>query len=311
MPPDVPAPAPLTLSCLLPSFAEAESLDQLLPALRAAGAAAGVGEVRMLVVNDLGRPDPALNATCAAHGARLLETPFNMGAAEAFLFGLRREAVDPRSDLVLTLDSDGQDDPRALAALLAAVAPGTAAVAQRVGRRPEGRAFALGYGFYRRAFRFFVGFTPDFGNFAAFDRAMADHVSRSPHFDTAYAMALPLVARLVRVPVPRLPRTHGETRMGWKGLGDHALRSMLPHLRFIAMRMASLLLIVALLGGSFALVAGTLRVFAPTYAFPNWATIIAFGVTSICLQLLLVCLLLFLVASLTRQIALARRDRLG
>lgn len=303
-------PRPGTLSCLLPSFGEAESLDQLLPALRAAGAAAGVEEVRMLVINDLGRPDPALGVVCARHGARLLEAPFNMGAPEAFLFGLRQEAGDPRSDCVLTLDSDGQDDPRALPALLAAVAPGAVAVAQRVGRRPEGRAFALGYGLYRRAFRFFVGFTPDFGNFAAFDRAMADHVSRSPHFDTAYAMALPLVARLVRVPVPRLPRSHGETRTGWRGLSDHALRSLLPHLRFIAMRMALLSVGVAGAGFSFVAVSSALRLFAPRYAFPNWATIIAFSVVIVCLQLFLVCLLLFLVACLTRQIAITRRTPL-
>lgn len=303
--------SPMTLSCVTPSFREAEALDALLPAVRAALTGHMAGGVRLLVVNDLGQPDPALATVCARHGAELVEVPYNMGAAEAFLFGLRREAAGPRSDVVLTLDADGQDDPAAIPALLAAIGPGIAAVAQRVGWRPEGTRFAFGYALYRRLFRFFVGFTPDFGNFAAFDRALADHVVRSPHFEFAYAMALPLVARLARVPVRRLPRSHGETRAGWRGLADHALRSLLPHLRFIAVRMAALTGIVTLGGGTFAAVAAALRIFAPAYAFPNWATIIAFGVVIVSLQLFLVCLLLFLVASLTRQIAVFRRDPLG
>jgi hypothetical protein len=53
-------------------------------------------------------------------------------------------------------------------------------------------------------------------------------------------------------------------------------------------------------------VSSFLRLFVPRYAFPNWATTIAFGAATLALQLFTVCLILFLVASLSRQIAATR-----
>lgn len=296
-----------TVTVVMASYGEAENLEALLPQLRVTMQEC-TSSFNVLVVNDVGEPDPELIAACAKHGATVVDTPYNMGSQGAVLYGLRRQVEAHRAEYVVTMDADGQDDVTVISRLLAAAKPRDVVVAQRCGSRPEGFLFGLGYCIYKRLFSFFVGFVPDFGNFAAFTQLTADHISRSPHFDTTFSMALPLVGTLIRVPATRLPRIKGASRIGSKGLLDHALRSMLPHLRYIAIRIALVALIPSLISITLMLTAISLRIFSPKYAFSNWATIITFGTVSVCLQLFTVCMILFLTASMARLVSSHNRD---
>ena len=155
-----------------------------------------------------------LEAVCREHGARSLTVPFNMGHQEAIVYGLRWCLLVPRDEpavglddrAFVTMDADGQDDPAAIGRLLEAVRPGEVAVAQRVGKRPEGLAFSMLYSLHKKIFQILVGFAPDYGNFAAFDARVARHIAMSPMFDIAYSLSLPLIAPIRRVPVHRRPR---------------------------------------------------------------------------------------------------------
>ncbi|MBN1426623.1 glycosyltransferase [Candidatus Fermentibacteria bacterium] len=304
------ADAAVRLTIVMPSYGEAETLSEMLPEL-AEALPPGRWALTTLIVNDLGVPDPHLEEVARLHSAQVLDAPHNMGSQEAIVYGIREQVRRFRADYVVTMDADGQDDPAAIAELIDCARGGSIAVAQRTGRRPEGRLFRSMYALYKRLFRVLTGVTPDFGNFAAFSQVMADQIARSPFFHVTYSMALPKLGTIARVPVPRRARAHDRSRVGAQGLFDHALRSSLPHLNTIALRVATFSLVPATLGILLALTSSFLRLCVPVYAFPNWATTIAFGAAMLALQLLTICLVLFLVASLSRQIAASRFTRDG
>src|SRR5438105_3820207 len=301
---------------ILPCYKETESLRVLLPEIRGELSARNY-EGSIVLVNDFGSSDVALQLLCVEHGAHCLDVPFHMGHQEAILYGLRKclfetsaaavaETPDAEQHFV-TMDADGQDDPKAIADLIELAAPGTIAVAQRVGLRPEGWRFRLLHAAFKITFRTLCGFTPDFGNFAAFPASVATQIARSPDCDTCYAMSLPLIAPINRLPIVRRSRIGGHSRIGFAGLFDHGLRLLLPHLRAISRRLA---IYSAFLGGVSLLSAGVaifLKLFIPSRAFPNWATLITIGALVICLQLITTCAVLFLFTSVSRQVSVLAR----
>lgn len=295
------------VTIVMPSYKEEECLNRFLPeiftALKPHDYSATV-----LIVNDLGERDPALEKISSLYNTVLINTPYNMGSQEAIVYGIRHQAKHSRSDLVLVIDADGQDDARAVPVLLNKVEPHTIVVAQRIGKRPEGVLFGCLYFFYKKIFYYLTNIVPDFGNFSAYDQSVADHIARSPYFNITYSMALPLVGKITKVPVTRLKRLSGKSKIGSQGLFNHAIRSTLPHLDVIAMRIAILSSVPTFAGLALVIVSSFLRIFEPEYAFPNWATTIAFGVMGMSLQLFTVCLILFLTASLYRQIASSKSD---
>jgi glycosyltransferase involved in cell wall biosynthesis len=298
---------------IIPCYGDSASLDLLLPKIREARFPVDY-TLEILVINDTAGPDVELEEVCGRHKAELLTVPFHMGHQEAMVFGIRHCVLSPaakRPDrsgqerVFVTMDADGQDDPDAIGRLLEALQPGEIVVAQRIGKRPEGLGFSTLYFLYKRVFRLLVGFAPDFGNFAAFDAQIARHIAVSPHFDIAYSLSLPLVAPIKRISVQRLPRLRGSPKLGFIGLFDHSLRLLLPHWKTILRRVS---IASAIVGGAslgLALVTSLIRLFAPAYAFPNWATTIAFGSVIVCIQLLTLCVVLYFIGSLFRQIAVS------
>jgi len=261
-----------------------------------------------LVVNDLGEKDQALENVCAQFQATVLETPYNMGSQEAINFGIRQQVKRFRADFVMVMDADGQDEPEVIPELLKQVKPNTIAVAKRVGRRPEGMLFNILYALYKKGFHILTNVTPDFGNFSAYDQAMADRIAKSPNFTITYCLALPLAGNITKVSFKRLQRIRGKSKIGFQGLFNHAILSTLPHLNKIAQRIAIFSSVLVLIGLALAGTSMFLRIFMPDYAFPNWATTITFGTVTMALQLFTICLILFLFASLYRFIASSKRE---
>lgn len=258
---------------------------------------------KILVVNDLGAPDEQLYQACRDNKAISIDAPCNLGSQSALVYGLRN--IKSNYDYVITMDSDGQDDVTKINQLLEAVDkyPGSIAVAMRSGKRPEGRRFNIGYGVYKLIFRILTGITPDFGNYAAFSSEVAERIIKSPDCDMTYSMALPIIAPLVRIPIPRLIRTEGESRVGWKGLFEHSLRSTLPHLRTISLRVFFFSCIVIFIA---TIIAGTsvfLKIFSPQHATPVWPTVVVMSSALLSVQLIGISMVLFLFAFVSRQIS--------
>ncbi len=292
------------VSIIMPCYKEAKCLEKLLPQIFEE--LSTIYETTILVVNDLGLPDVETEYMCNKYSANLINVPYNMGSQEAILYGIRHEVKNIKSDLVLTMDSDGQDDVKEIKRLLESVEGNGISVAQRIGKRPEGKTFGSLYFLYKKGFYYLTGIKPDFGNFAAYNKDIANHISHSPHFGITYSLALPLISELKRIPIKRLSRIDGKSKIGYQGLFVHGLRSILPHLINVSIRVAKVASIPMFFGIILVLTSFMLRIFVPKYAFPNWATTISFGVAVISLQLLTVCLLLFITAILSRQISLRR-----
>lgn len=105
--PSTPDPRVLVV---LPAWNEAESLPHVLAEIRAH--LPGVGVV---VVND-GSWD-GTSAVARAHGAEVLDLPFNLGVGGAMRAGFRY-ALAEGYDVVVQVDADGQHDPRDVPLLL-------------------------------------------------------------------------------------------------------------------------------------------------------------------------------------------------
>ena len=97
----------MRLSVILPAKNEAEGLRQTLPRLSEAQP-----EAELIVVDDGSTDDTA--AVAAAHGARVLSSPYSMGNGAA----IKRGARAAKGEILVFMDADGQHDPAEIAGLL-------------------------------------------------------------------------------------------------------------------------------------------------------------------------------------------------
>jgi dolichol-phosphate mannosyltransferase len=116
------APSPPQLSLVIPAYNEAGNLTPLLGS--AVGVLRALGRpFEIIVVNDASTDDTSTELA-AIHArwpeCRELRLPRNQGQAIALLTGLRAA----RGYFLLTMDGDGQNDPRDFPALLALVESG-------------------------------------------------------------------------------------------------------------------------------------------------------------------------------------------
>jgi glycosyltransferase involved in cell wall biosynthesis len=206
----------------------------------------------------------------------VLDPPFNLGHQRAIVFGVR--SVSPRlqeEDVVVTLDSDGQDKPEDLPRLVAPLlADGDLRkiVLARRARRHEPLLFAVLYRVFRVFFRTLTGTVVQTGNFAAYRGWTARHVLRHPYFDLCYSSTfLSLNLELEYIPCDRGERYTGRSRMSYPRLIMHGLSMLMPFTDRIAVR--ALIVFAATTATSFvlALTVVCVRLFT-NRAIPGWAT---------------------------------------
>jgi hypothetical protein len=198
------------------------------------------GAPRFVVVDDSAGTDRDVAELRASPDVTVLTPPFNLGHQRAIVFGLRFLAPHVRSDdLVVTMDSDGEDQPADLPRLVERLDDPTVSLvlAQRT-KRSEPLAFRAMYVCFRLLFRVMTGTTIRSGNYAAQrgDSLVAtiDH----PSFDLCYSATLLALRRpTVTVPCARGRRFAGTSRMNRFALVGHGVRMMLPFSEAIAVRM--------------------------------------------------------------------------
>lgn len=209
---------------------------------------------RILVfVDDSGGTDPGIERLESA-GCRVITPPFNLGHQRALVFGLRSLAreVDDR-DLVVTMDSDGEDRPEDLPRLLSALidaAPGRRGIvlARRTSRTVS-LTFRILYFFFARLFRVLTGTLVRSGNFAVFRGWLVRHVLFHPHFDLCYSSSLLSLNLEVRFEAcARGQRYAGESRMNYMRLISHGISMFMPFLDRIAVRM--LVVLTSIIGSA-------------------------------------------------------------
>jgi hypothetical protein len=270
-------------------------------------------EPSFVLIDDTGGRDPDVAKLETLDDTRVVEPPFNLGHQRAIVYGLRTLAsCIADDDLVVTLDSDGQDRPedlpRLVAAVLAAPDPRAVALARRT-TRSESLTFKAFYFVFRSVFRLLTGKVVRSGNFAAYRGVVAKRLLRHPYFDLCYSSTfIALDAPIEFVPCPRAARYEGESRMNTTNLTIHGMRMLMPFLDRIAMRALALLAVAFATGVALLLAIIGVKVFSDA-AIPGWATYTALAALVLSLVALSSWLILFATFAQSRGVSLANIDQ--
>lgn len=199
-------------------------------------------ETGFVVIDDSAGAD-ADSRHLSAADTRVLAPPFNLGHQRAIVYGLRSiEGELGDADYVVTLDSDGEDQPVDVVRLLDRARSESfnldmVVLAQRT-TRTESRLFRLMYVFFRVFFRVLTGERINSGNFAVQRGWFVARAIGHPSFDLCYSTSLLALRRTKRlVPCARAKRYSGQSRMNSYRLIAHGIRMMLPFAEQMAVRL--------------------------------------------------------------------------
>ncbi len=213
--------------------------EEALVALRSAAPNA---EVTFVLVDDTAGQDHAVPDVAALPDVQVIAPPYNLGHQGALVYALRRLGDTVRDDdFIVTMDSDGEDQPADLAALLAPLLSDPdnvhkVSLARRT-RRHEGLAFKTFYAVFKLVFRTLTGTVIRSGNFVAYRGWLLNEVIHHPHFDHCYSSSfISLPMQTVPVPLARGRRFAGRSHMGFGGLFVHGVRMLMPFGERIAAR---------------------------------------------------------------------------
>ncbi len=198
------------------------------------------GPVRFLVVDDSAGTDADVETLHGFDDVQVLTPPFNLGHQRAIVYGLRHVAPAlADDDVVITMDSDGEDQPADVPRLLAALREsGVALVLAERTKRSEPLLFRVLYVMFRVFFRLIAGITVLSGNFAAQRGDSLKATVHHPSFDLCYSSTLLALRRpTTTVPCARGKRFAGKSRMNTSSLIAHGIRMLLPFSERIAARM--------------------------------------------------------------------------
>ena len=206
-------------------------------------------------------------------GVAVMHLVCNLGNQRAIAIGLAHAHHANSHDLVLILDSDGEDQPHELASLIEAqrAHPDRIIVGRRA-RRSEGVKFTIFYFLYKALFRVLIGQRIDFGNFCVIPRR---YVARLAHMPELWSH-LPATILRSRLPVGRVKTERGQRYAGRSGMNlvsliQHGLSAMAVFSDVLFVRALAASSAVVILGLAVAGVATALRLFTDL-AIPGWAT---------------------------------------
>ena len=254
---------------------------------------------RVLIINDgSSQPVPVPCITWQPqHLDRIevLELYRNFGHQRALCVGMVHVYLENRSDAVLIMDADGEDDPREIPALwqLFLNEDQKKMVFAARGRRMEGIVFKISYLIYRTIHRIFVGFDVRIGNYSVLPFSALETLVRSGHLWNHYAAAA-IKSRLgvTSISVDRAKRLQGQSRMGFVGLVVHGLSAMSVYSDTVGARLLLLLGILFALGMAGLVAVGILTLVSPAHTLPLWLPM-ASGLLVLLLFQILVLALLF------------------
>ena len=151
--------------------------------------------VRFVLVDDTAGNDIEIDTLNTVADVSVITPPFNLGHQRALVYGLR--ILSPGlgdSDLIVTMDADGEDQPEDLPRLVAPLIESPdqqnlLCIARRT-KRKESFKFQFLYFFFRIMFRTLTGVTVRSGNYAAYRGWLAKRMLLHPSFDICYSSTL-------------------------------------------------------------------------------------------------------------------------
>jgi glycosyltransferase involved in cell wall biosynthesis len=266
------------LFVVLPVYNDWNSLDRLVSEILSIDTDY---EFHFIVVDDCSSDQEIdiqskIRVRCENAGKRIeiLKIAINRGNQFAIWVGLnylhKRLSI---SDLILVMDSDGEDDPIGIPKLLAAHSAGIPTVAKR-GNRANSISFKVWHFSYKRIFKFFTGKDIDFGNFSIIDGLILEKILGDEKSNyLGYVGGLLSASRnICRVQIDKSPRYHGESRTNVHRLVQWGLLQVSPFTDAIfsqALKLSIKFTGICLSASSFFLI---LRVFKIS-VIPGWTSL--------------------------------------
>lgn len=195
-------------------------------------------EVFFILIDDTAGLDPEIEKLESFTDVNIIRPPFNLGHQRAIVFSLRSCFEDFRStDIVATLDSDGEDRPEDLPCLIKKLSDKNQMVLARRTSRRETIIFKLFYSIYKIVFKLITGEVIRSGNYAVHSCENLKKIIYHPYFDLCYSSSM-IALKLNKefVPCPRGERYKGKSRMNFKSLVMHGVRMLMPFMDKIATR---------------------------------------------------------------------------
>lgn len=212
---------------VLPVFNDWDSLRLVVDDLDAFYS--GDYELHLCVVNDGSTlEDPDSLTFARFESLEVVNLGANLGHQRAICVGLVRLADRGHFDALVVMDSDGEDSVAAVGVLLDSVLYGEAdvVVAKRTSRT-EGKKFRAFYSLYKFLFRVLTGERLDFGNFSALSSRALNRLVFMPELWNHYpGTVMRTRLAIAKIPVSRLYRHHGRSKMDLAALTTHGLSGL-------------------------------------------------------------------------------------
>lgn len=222
----------------------------------------------------------------------VLKLKRNLGHQRAITIGLAYVEANYRGDMVVVMDSDGEDRPEDVVRLINAslVTEGQKIVFARRSQRSESWLFKLFYRIYRGTYRLLTGFDIQVGNFSVIPFGLLHRLVAVSEIWNHYAAGT-LKSKLPHTDVPtrRGYRYHGKSTMNFSSLVTHGLSAISVYGEMVGVRllMATCVLIGVTIAGLFGVIA--VRLFT-NLAIPGWTSYLVVALVSLILQAFIISL---------------------
>ena len=216
----------------MPLYEDWSSCKELLTQIDEALAASS-RQARVLIVDDASPTVDPLFASGMQYRAignvDVLSLRRNLGHQRAIGVGLAYLETNAAADAILIMDSDGEDSPADIPAMLDAFeeAGGSKVIFAERTRRSEGVVFAFFYAFFRLAHRILTGHGVRVGNFSVLSARAARSLVVVPELWNHYAAAVFISGlRYASIPTARGRRIAGQSKMSFVRLVMHGLSAI-------------------------------------------------------------------------------------
>ena len=280
---------------VIPVFNDWESLTALLEHLdltlcshRIRAEILAIDDASTIQVKDVIHP---MNLS-AIQRVNLLKLKRNLGHQRAITIGLAYAQANYSADMVVVMDSDGEDTPEEVIRLIHACTEEDyqKIVFARRSQRSESWVFKLFYRAYCMVYRLLTGFDIRVGNFSVIPFEMLNRLVVVSEIWNHYAAGI-LKSKLphFEIPTRRGYRYHGKSSMNLTSLVIHGLSAISVHGETVGVRllMASFGLIGFITAVLFTVIGVRLMT---NFAIPGWASYVVVVLFSLILQVFIISL---------------------
>lgn len=232
----------------------------------------------------------------------VIDLKINVGHQRAIAIGLQYLYNELQLiDYVVVMDSDGEDKPEDIPALVNQCAATNKIIFAQRKSRQETILFKTGYFFYKYLYRLLTGQTISFGNFSAIPSKLLKKVVLQNNIWNHYSSAI-IQSKIPydKILLDRGKRYEGVSKMNVNSLLLHGLSSIAVYFDFLSIR----ILRFSLYGISVCSLA-VLYILAQKFftdkAIPGWASSLILIIMGIILQLFLITLIVLLMQLSSRK----------